>query len=313
MEKEMIQVSSPTSGASSAEAEASVLRQALKFHFARNSVYEYSYTTDTAIFFLNTPDAASRLTITGTAHIYVSTPCDFVLKLYDVVTLESDPVDQGHMRKSNRSRDFGVDLEREPLRFSFQDGRIHDICPVENENTWALNIKRGFLSAFQNSMKNLSFDENVEEPKSISPWTSIQECKQTIDSVGRLYSITCRGEHHFRPMRGDLHGAATVTSQEILFLRQSTRLETHPPFSKRLSLQYDSVEQDRQDKNSVMEKIGQILQNLCEHSKNGFRQDTPHVFWDLVACMRRLDAPLLKSLYETASSSSRCSDKTYIK
>lgn len=86
-------------------------------------------------------------------------------QLYDVVTLESDPVDQGHMRKSNRSRDFGVDLEREPLRFSFQDGRIHDICPVENENTWALNIKRGFLSAFQNSMKNLSFDENIEEVK----------------------------------------------------------------------------------------------------------------------------------------------------
>ena len=35
------------------------------------------------------------------------------------------------------------------LRFAFNDGIVTDVCPSLEEKTWALNFKRGFLSAIQ--------------------------------------------------------------------------------------------------------------------------------------------------------------------
>ena len=50
---------------------------------------------------------------------------------------------------------FKEELERHPLRFSFLDGRIEEVCPlVADEKTWVLNIKRGILSAFQTNDGN---------------------------------------------------------------------------------------------------------------------------------------------------------------
>lgn len=42
-------------------------------------------------------------------------------------------------------------LERHPLHFSFHDGKILKLCPLQHEQTWALNIKRGILSVLQTS------------------------------------------------------------------------------------------------------------------------------------------------------------------
>ena len=54
-------------------------------------------------------------------------------------------------------------LEKHSLRFSFQDGIVAEICPIAGEATWILNIKRGILSAFQNSMDDLSRNQNLKE------------------------------------------------------------------------------------------------------------------------------------------------------
>jgi hypothetical protein len=48
-------------------------------------------------------------------------------------------------------------------RFSFGDGLIEEICPHSEESTWALNVKRGFLSAFQNTMRRLDLEHKGEE------------------------------------------------------------------------------------------------------------------------------------------------------
>lgn len=42
-----------------------------------------------------------------------------------------------------------------PLRFAFQDGKIESVCSESGEDERVLNIKRGVLSTFQNSMQQL--------------------------------------------------------------------------------------------------------------------------------------------------------------
>ncbi|XP_050528812.1 uncharacterized protein LOC126898616 isoform X2 [Daktulosphaira vitifoliae] len=49
------------------------------------------------------------------------------------------------------------------LRFSFHDGHISTVCPDDGESEWALNIKKGILSAFQNRMERFDIHHNVAE------------------------------------------------------------------------------------------------------------------------------------------------------
>lgn len=61
------------------------------------------------------------------------------------------------------SAHFATALEQYPLIFSFQDGQIEHICPSVDEPIWSLNIKRGILSAMQNSMQDLAVSQLVFE------------------------------------------------------------------------------------------------------------------------------------------------------
>ena len=75
---------------------------------------------------------------------------------------ESDPNSQS-MRTAPESARAAALLERQPLRFSFQDGVVEELCPSAEDELWALNVKRGVLSAFQNSMSRLDSDQTVTE------------------------------------------------------------------------------------------------------------------------------------------------------
>lgn len=54
-----------------------------------------------------------------------------------------------------RSAQFAAALQKTSLHFSFQDGTVDELCPGDDP-AWVLNIKRGILSAFQNTMHDLS-------------------------------------------------------------------------------------------------------------------------------------------------------------
>jgi len=41
------------------------------------------------------------------------------------------------------------------MTFVFIDGRIESVCPRADDETWAVNIRRGILSTLQNSMTSL--------------------------------------------------------------------------------------------------------------------------------------------------------------
>lgn len=59
-------------------------------------------------------------------------------------------------RTSLRGMDVGNEwshiLERSPLRFAFDDGEVKAVCPHDGDPTWAVNIKRAILSAFQTKL-----------------------------------------------------------------------------------------------------------------------------------------------------------------
>ena len=54
-------------------------------------------------------------------------------------------------------------LEDRALRFAFYDGAVGELCPGDEEVLWALNVKRGVLTSFQNSMRQLDREEQLKE------------------------------------------------------------------------------------------------------------------------------------------------------
>ena len=81
------------------------------------------------------------------------------MQLSEISLQDSDPSQYESRTHVDRALDFKRALQEKPLRFGFVDGRIENICP-ENEETWTLNIKRGVLSSFQNTMYSL--ENNVQ-------------------------------------------------------------------------------------------------------------------------------------------------------
>jgi len=108
-------------------------------------------------------DEQSSLHIRATAKVEVLEPCELALLLQDVTLEESDPLDGSRRVISPNSDAFKRALETRPLRFSFQDGRVQELCTTTEESEWVLNLKRGVLSAFQNSMEHFSADHTVQE------------------------------------------------------------------------------------------------------------------------------------------------------
>ena len=63
-----------------------------------------------------------------------------------------ESVPHGGLEETEQQVEFQSALEKNALKFGFQDGVISNICPSLNEPVWVLNVKRGILSALQNSM-----------------------------------------------------------------------------------------------------------------------------------------------------------------
>lgn len=81
-------------------------------------------------------------------------------QMKDVVLYDSG--EEG-LEISSKQREFSSQLELNALRFSFQDGRVDQLCPSTEELPWSLNLKRGVLSALQNSMRDLNNDARLYE------------------------------------------------------------------------------------------------------------------------------------------------------
>lgn len=68
---------------------------------------------------------------------------------------DSDLTNAGIQSSVTRAAQFSAALQENSLHFSFQDGTVDELCPGDDP-AWVLNMKRGILSAFQNTMHDLS-------------------------------------------------------------------------------------------------------------------------------------------------------------
>ena len=88
----------------------------------------------------------------------------YIFQLRDV-TIEG--YDSRKFTDQDKNKEFSKTLERFPLRFSFQDGIVESVCPDIDDIMWAVNIKKGVLSAFQNSMDNFEIEHKGKEVGSL--------------------------------------------------------------------------------------------------------------------------------------------------
>jgi hypothetical protein len=77
------------------------------------------------------------------------------LQVSDVSLEESSQAMDGSRGDVAGSTEFKRALERRPLRFGFLDGRIDTVCPEQGDETWVVNLKKGIVSAFQNTQNKL--------------------------------------------------------------------------------------------------------------------------------------------------------------
>ena len=130
-----------------------------KFIYEPGKTYDYQYESDMKTWVNGATDEHSSLHMRATVQLEVLSRCEMVLKLSDVTLQDSNPEQYESRQYVERAWEFTRSLQEKPLRFAFLDGEIENICP-EEEPAWVLNIKRGILSALQNTMPTL--DSNVD-------------------------------------------------------------------------------------------------------------------------------------------------------
>ena len=108
-------------------------------------------------------------------------------QLKDVRIDESNPSGgSSGLSPSPKSQELRRLLETSPLRFSFQDGVVAELCPDPQEDPWALNIKRGLLSALQNSMDSLQGTQSVQEVRALTAHFQLLSLSPSLSLSPRL-------------------------------------------------------------------------------------------------------------------------------
>ncbi|XP_076828214.1 apolipophorins [Brachyhypopomus gauderio] len=82
-----------------------------------------------------------------------------------VLRLRNPQIKQSSLKRDNsvlRQKNMREALEKNPLRFLLQGGKVTGLCPREAEQVWTLNIKRAILSMFQTSHSGRA-QETVKE------------------------------------------------------------------------------------------------------------------------------------------------------
>ncbi|XP_035827340.1 uncharacterized protein LOC101854594 [Aplysia californica] len=161
-----------------------------KFNYEVGETYIYDYEVDTKTSMAGASEDTAELNIKAKADIHVVSKCNFVLRLRDVTVSHSEAYSRDQVRAA-RSAEFRDTLQKYTARFSFDNGVISNICPAEGEELFALNFKRGLLSAFQNSIQ---VKDGFKAGTFSVPETDVTgNCEATYDVKGTTFYSSARG------------------------------------------------------------------------------------------------------------------------
>ncbi|XP_075755429.1 uncharacterized protein LOC102446612 isoform X2 [Pelodiscus sinensis] len=120
-----------------------------ELNFSTGSRYSYRYSTATNTFLQGSIYKRSGIALEGKVIIEALGKCHMFLKLQDVQLKKTLASREESLKEMDSLRGA---LEHHPLPFSFHNGKILKICPLQREQAWVLNIKRGILSMLQTSL-----------------------------------------------------------------------------------------------------------------------------------------------------------------
>ncbi|XP_068239150.1 uncharacterized protein [Palaemon carinicauda] len=308
---------------------------AFAYETGKSYVYDYSITTTSALIGVAGDDAEMK--IKAVAHIDVSEPCEYILRLTDV-DFEGNPALAGK---------FSEALSKNPLKFSFQDGMIENICSVVSEPTWVLNIKRGLLSTFQNTMTSHGGETLQEKDVSgvcdatyksvtegnvvnVERITYINTCSQRPDFSAHIISSTydtdsevqnlplmkttnichqklqddimisseCEEIYKARPF-GEGQEVAKTTVKTSLILKSTEALTGVPDFEfYRKTLVYEDIFEPVEEDPAHVQKL---LSDLAMDSGADIHSNTPTLFAELVDSLKNMDYSQLSQILASAT------------
>ncbi|KAH8289923.1 hypothetical protein KR018_003642 [Drosophila ironensis] len=184
---------------------------ATKFKY-EELLYKYDYTVAVRTEFAGSGDNSSDLLLKASLDIFFPKPCEGYLRIndarlldsleemssystdeapekprdvydyYDEVAAEEPEEPEKSANDHPKSSSLREDLSQNLLRFSFHDGLISEVCPQQGEAPWVLNIKKGILSAFQNTMMRFDVDSNTTETD-VSGQCQVQYSLESTNSV----------------------------------------------------------------------------------------------------------------------------------
>lgn len=149
-----------------------------KFKYQRNRLYKYDYKMYVKSEFSGSGENSSEVHMVAAVEIDFPKPCQGVMKLYSIEVrdrpvVETDEQDFEYgadyvepapeVELHPKSDVIADELMRFELRFAFHDGTVSEICHEEDEPVWTLNLKRGILSSFQNTMPRFDIDYHAVE------------------------------------------------------------------------------------------------------------------------------------------------------
>ncbi|GFO07001.1 vitellogenin [Plakobranchus ocellatus] len=173
-----------------------------KLIYAPGTTYLYDYRVDYSTSMSGASEDSAKLTLTTTAELEVLGPCEMALSLRDTRLFHSDVM--GGLKAADREEYFRRGLETSALRFSYQNGVVDHVCAGNREESWALNVKKGILSAFQNSMDDLSKAQNITETDVAGTCETQYQAVTSgyySDSVRKIKDIlTCTDRHDYKTM-----------------------------------------------------------------------------------------------------------------
>ncbi|XP_039517178.1 uncharacterized protein LOC120471430 [Pimephales promelas] len=111
--------------------------------------HTYRYSTTITSAWKGPSPGSSQLALDCVVDIDVLPGCpEMILKLRNIQIKHSSSKRDNSVLRLKNTRES---LEKNPLRFSLEGGKVTKLCPQEAEQVWTLNIKRSILSMFQTS------------------------------------------------------------------------------------------------------------------------------------------------------------------
>ncbi|KAH9366847.1 hypothetical protein HPB48_018454 [Haemaphysalis longicornis] len=223
-----------------------------KFSYQPGTTYLYDYASTTETSMQGTTSQKVAVHIAAQIEIEPLGSCDYSMHVRGATLEEEDPLRPGHRRPSPNQAELRAALERYSLRFSYQDGRVDNVCPSEGETPRALNVKKAILSMLQNSMKQLEVNEDVNEldiagrcptiyetlPKGWSSMSvrrikDLSQCKDRESAVTALQASSIEGSLRSSPVVKGRQECKQVFQNGLIDSVECKESHIVRPFSKR--------------------------------------------------------------------------------